>query len=102
MPCFTAQLMQVKLEACDPLTMFHALERLKLRPEFESGSKTVINFANRETIDCATGECTFTALRDPNEIKRAYSTSALEITAEEAGWALEQTGQNQFELTARF
>lgn len=94
--------MSVKLEACDPPTMFAALARLKLRPEFESGSKTVINFANRETIDCATGECTFTALRDVNEIKRAYSTSALEITAEECGWNLEQTAGNEFQLSARF
>lgn len=103
MPCDTIQTMKVKLEACDPDAMFSALKKLKLNPQRSPETMHIIDFGGgRETIDCSTGEGTFVAGRDLNQIKVAYSTASLELTAEEFGWGLELTGKNEFTLTARF
>lgn len=104
MPCNTVRLTEVKLESSDHEAMFAALQKLKLRPERNNADAPwIIDFGGgRETIDCLTGEATLSQYRDVNEIKRAYSGACVEITAAEFGWDLQSTGNNQFELTARF
>lgn len=72
--------------------MMAALTALALSPRLSQDGHT-ITFGRNESINCKTGQSTFSQMRDVNELKRAYSTQIVAVTAKKYGWTKQQTKQ---------
>lgn len=98
MPCNTVSTVEVKLEKANLELMESALKALKLSP-YRQG--TALMFGQGEFIDTQSGIARLSPMRNPAEIKRAYSAEVVKSQARKYGWTLKETAPFQYEVTKR-
>ena len=100
MPCDSIRNIAVQLERSDTATMMAALTALAFAPQ-QIGD--TIEFGRGEWINTKTGQSRLGALRDVNEIRRAYSREIVKRQVKRFGWTLKQNpkDQNQMQIIKR-
>jgi len=100
MPCNQMRVVAVQLERSDTATMMAALTALAFAPQ-QIGD--TIEFGRGEWINTKTGQSRLGALRDVNEIRRAYSREIVKRQAKKFGWTLKQQAgkQDQYQVIKR-